>query len=198
MRTNCQTFKHGEADLYLVVHRDLGANQPFISAALALRLSKVYRDESPLARRLVVVVAVVVAGFLAGLLSPLAHVAWRHPSAIGKPSRTSATCSGKVKLDEPPKQDDPPPQGAAAMSVRAPVPSPTSSDMSEPVIDLPPDGVSDTAWTPAALALARHIGDEDDTDWHAFHSGPVYIPPSAFNNFADVNHDRAPPSDGAP
>ncbi|KAK3275333.1 hypothetical protein CYMTET_16531 [Cymbomonas tetramitiformis] len=36
--------------LYLVVLRDLGANVPFTFAALTLRISKVFRDEFPLAR----------------------------------------------------------------------------------------------------------------------------------------------------
>ncbi|KAK3234191.1 hypothetical protein CYMTET_55536 [Cymbomonas tetramitiformis] len=38
------------APLYLVVLRELGMGQPFTYASLALRLSKVFRDEFPLAR----------------------------------------------------------------------------------------------------------------------------------------------------
>ncbi|KAK3281654.1 hypothetical protein CYMTET_10565 [Cymbomonas tetramitiformis] len=36
--------------LYLVVLRELGSNTPFTYATLALRVSKIFRDESPLAR----------------------------------------------------------------------------------------------------------------------------------------------------
>ncbi|KAK3273977.1 hypothetical protein CYMTET_17816, partial [Cymbomonas tetramitiformis] len=49
MRTSAAASPHATS-LYLVVLRDLAANHPFTYAALALRLSKTYRDEKPLPR----------------------------------------------------------------------------------------------------------------------------------------------------
>ncbi|KAK3271552.1 hypothetical protein CYMTET_20106 [Cymbomonas tetramitiformis] len=108
----------------------------------------------------------------------------------------SAAPAARALQVEPEPQGGTAPQGPAVMHVRAIEPAPDSYEMDGgPVIDL---DAGEAAWVPGAMALSGYIDEEDDTDWPAFRSGPVYIPPTDLGKSAVADHGIAPPSGGAP
>ncbi|KAK3278360.1 hypothetical protein CYMTET_13699 [Cymbomonas tetramitiformis] len=260
------------APLYLVVLRELGMGQHFTYSSLALRLSKVFRDEFPLARRSEPVSGG--GGSAAGggargggggspggsaysfgsrrrekpigdwkPVKGVRYLQWEGrgspcvtcfrlwavtdahlgtagvcpysctkafspdrvpPDAPPPPSKPpplsawppSAAPAARALQVEPAPQDDTAPQGPAVMHVRSIEPAPDSYEMdSGPVIGL---DVGEAAWVPGAMALSGYIDEGDDTDWPAFRSGPVYIPPTDLGKSAVTDHGVAPPSGGAP
>ncbi|KAK3242971.1 hypothetical protein CYMTET_47358 [Cymbomonas tetramitiformis] len=194
------------APLYLVVLRELRAGAVFTFSRLTLRIRLAFRDESPLATLSPSATPDIPpegSGYRPKSAPQKPSPSPRSPTAMAlrAQKQSLAPLEGKWTADSPasmyrnPNTPAPPteqPTAAAFHSVRLSLPAlgggdaigtvdsgslvvHTTDDAASPL----PDGIEEPACYGAVFP------DEDDTDWPAFRSSPVWLPNSAVTG--DVN-----------